>query len=155
MKYARLSISDLKDLEDEFVKFLILNGIAADDWEKLKKEENEKAELIIDQFSDAVWEGILRKTDLLELRRNDFLTLCYTKENLLYTFVIKAPDETIDFTLEKDIEKVLSSSEHYEVTVRKDIITRPVAEQLFDFIKVGFYITKDEAYRRFVESKIN
>lgn len=155
MKYARLSISDLKDLEDEFVKFLILNGIAAEDWEKLKKEENEKAELIIDQFSDAVWEGILRKTDMLELRRSDFLTLCYTKENLLYTFVIKAPDEAIDFTLEKDIEKVLSSSEHYEVTVRKDIITRPVAEQLFDFIKVGFYITKDEAYRRFVESKIN
>lgn len=155
MKYARLSMRDLKDLEDEFVKFLILNGITAEDWEKLKRDENDKAELIIDQFSDTIWEGILRKTDMLELRRKDFLTLCYTKDNVLYTFVIKAPNSKINFTSGKDIDKVLSSSEDYEVTIRKDIITRPVTEQLFEFIKVGFYITKDETYRSFLESQVS
>lgn len=155
MKYARLSMGDLKDLEDEFVKFLILNGITAEDWEKLKRDENDKAELIIDQFSDTIWEGILRKTDMLELRRKDFLTLCYTKDYVLYTFVIKAPNSKINFTSGKDIDKVLSSSEDYEVTIRKDIIIRPVTEQLFEFIKVGFYITKDETYRSFLESRVS
>lgn len=155
MKYARLSISDLKDLEKEFIEFLILNGIVAEDWESIKKEKKDKAELIIDQFSDTVWEGILRKTDMLELRRKDFLTLCYTKENVLYTLVIKSNDENIDFTLDKDIEKVITEMDNHEVTVRQDIITRPVTEQLFDFIKVGFYITKEEKYKSLIESRIN
>ena len=69
--------------------------------------------------------------------------------------MIKAPNSKINFTSGKDIDKVLSSSEDYEVTIRKDIIIRPVTEQLFEFIKVGFYITKDETYRSFLESQVS
>ncbi len=68
MKYRRLSTDELQELEKEFVHFLVSNGIAADDWVKLKEEENDKAEALIDTFSDVVMEKVLGKVDFLEKR---------------------------------------------------------------------------------------
>ena len=44
MKYRRLNESELKDLEQDFIRFLASNQITASDWEKLKGEETEKRE---------------------------------------------------------------------------------------------------------------
>ena len=66
LKYKRLSIEQLKELEKEFVDFLVVNGILAEDWLKLKETDPDKAEQMVDLFSDVVFEGILRKTDFIE-----------------------------------------------------------------------------------------
>lgn len=58
-------MSELEKLEKEFVDFLVVNGITADDWEKLKREDPLKAEEIINQFSDVIWEGTLRKAEYI------------------------------------------------------------------------------------------
>lgn len=68
IKYRKLSSEELLSLEKEFVEYLILNGITAPDWEKIKREDKEKAEQIIDLFSDVVFEGIMRKVKFLEMR---------------------------------------------------------------------------------------
>ncbi|NNJ56082.1 MAG: hypothetical protein HKP14_08115 [Bacteroidia bacterium] len=65
MKYKRLPKEELNNLEKEFIEFLVINGISAEDWIKIKDEEHETAEDLIDQFSDVVWEGVLRKTNYL------------------------------------------------------------------------------------------
>ena len=154
MKYARLSLDDLKDLEKEFVDFLVLNGIVAEDWEKLKAEDIEAAEKIIDQFSDVIWESVLRKVEMLELRRKDFLTICMVKDNELTTMVVKTPYKDLDLTKDEIISDVIENIDNHEVTIRKDVITKSASEQLFEFIKVGFYITKNSAYKRLFEKKV-
>lgn len=68
IKYRKLSSDELLSLEKEFVEYLILNGITAPDWEKIKSEDKEKAGQIIDLFSDVVFEGIMRKVKFLEIR---------------------------------------------------------------------------------------
>ena len=65
MKYSRLSAEQLRELEKEFVDFLVVNGIVAEDWIALKENEPLNADKIIDQFSDVVWEGTLRKLKYL------------------------------------------------------------------------------------------
>ena len=65
MKYKRLPKEELENLEKEFVEFLVVNGITAEDWIKIKANENEVAEELIGQFSDVIWEGVLRKTEYL------------------------------------------------------------------------------------------
>lgn len=65
MKYERLSKAELQDLEKEFVNFLVVNGITAQDWIALKENAPLNAEEIINQFSDVVWESILRSTQYL------------------------------------------------------------------------------------------
>ncbi len=152
MKYARLNLQDLKDLEKEFVEFLVLNGIPAEDWEKMKKNDLEKVEGIIDQFSDAVWEGILRKTELVEFRRKDTLTVCKVVEGELRTLVIKTYDGDIDLTLAGDIDDALADLDNYEVNIRVDKITKPKTEQLFELLQIGFYISKDTRYAEIIDN---
>ena len=52
-KYRELTTLELKELEKEFIDYLIVNGITADDWVKIKEEQQEKAEDIITLFSDS------------------------------------------------------------------------------------------------------
>lgn len=148
MKYARLPLSDLKDLEKEFVDFLAVNGIAAEEWQRLKAEEKDTVEGIIDQFSDVIWEGVLRKTEIVEHRRKDVLTLCKVVEGELSTFVVKTKDESIDLTQANEVEKALSNLDDYEVNMRVDKITKATTEQLFELLQIGFYITKNEQYAK-------
>lgn len=152
MKYTRLSLQDLKDLEKEFVEFLVLNGIPAEDWEEMKKTDLKKVEGIIDQFSDVVWEGVLRKTELVELRRKDTLTVCKVVDGELSTLVIKTYDGNIDLTQADEIETALADLENYEVNVRVDKITKPATEQLFELLQIGFYISKNEKYQTVIDN---
>ncbi|PWH81261.1 DUF6495 family protein [Brumimicrobium oceani] len=151
MKYTRLPLKDLKDLEKEFVDFLAVNGIPADEWVKLKENDTQKVEGIIDQFSDVIWEGVLRKTELVELRRKDILTVCKVVEGELSTLVIKTYDENIDLTQADEIAKALANLENYEVNVRVDPITKLATEQLFELLQIGFYISKDAQYSELID----
>ena len=66
MIFKRLSDTDLKKLEKEFVDFLVLNGITADDWVELKKSKPQNASQMVDSFSDAIYAGMMRKVQYLE-----------------------------------------------------------------------------------------
>ena len=153
MKYTRLSLQDLKDLEKEFVEFLVLNGIPAEDWEELKKRDNDKVEQIIDQFSDVIWESVLRKTEMVEHRRKDKLTVCRVVNGELITLLIRSSDRDLDFTNPKDLEKVLMDIEKHDVSIHTDKIDKPETEQLFELLQVGFYISKDAEYVKLIDER--
>lgn len=71
MKYSRIPQDELEKLEKEFVDFLVVNGITAEDWVSLKENEPINASKIVDQFSDVVWESILRSTKYLNKVEKD------------------------------------------------------------------------------------
>jgi hypothetical protein len=74
MKYRLLSQEELNELRQEFIKFLIINGIDAAEWENLKKENPSTVKGIIEQFSESVFEGICRKISFLR-HENDELQI--------------------------------------------------------------------------------
>ena len=57
-------------VEKEFINFLVVNGISANDWVSVKENEPLTADKIINQFSDVVWESILRSTKYLNKIEN-------------------------------------------------------------------------------------
>lgn len=65
-KYRRLTIAELQELEKEFIEYLVLNGITAEDWTEMKLVQPEKSERIIELFSDVVFEIIFRKAKYLD-----------------------------------------------------------------------------------------
>ena len=144
MKYTRLSLQDLKDLEKEFVEFLIINGITADEWEKIKSKDKNKTEKIIEQFSDVVWEGILRRHSIVEKRSENKLTLCKVENGQLVTLYIQA-DEDTDFTQESVIDKVLKSG-RFDLKSQTTLIEEEDNIQLFKLLQLGFYLSNKEAY---------
>jgi hypothetical protein len=83
VKYRRLRKDELEELEGEFIKFLASNTVTADDWVKTKAETPEKAEDLLDVFSDIVFEKILEKVEYLEHKRPKDFRVCISREKPL------------------------------------------------------------------------
>lgn len=66
-KYRILTTDELAGLEQDFIKFLVLNGVPAEDWVKMKANEPGKATEMVGLFSDVVFEKILRNVKFLEI----------------------------------------------------------------------------------------
>jgi hypothetical protein len=106
-KYRPLNREELSSLEKEFVDYLIINGIAADEWEKLKVTEHEKAEKIVELFSDVVWEGILRKAEFLIHFSKSSLYAFHCLQDHMQLVGLDDENDQVDFT-EKNVFDELS-----------------------------------------------
>lgn len=146
MKYARLSHKDLNDLEKEFIEFLIINGIQAKEWEQLKSKEKEKAEDVIDQFCDVVWESVLRKASIVEKRSQQHLVLCKIENEKLFTLFLTNKKTGADFTKDEGIEEILFDKKHYQSNLKIEPINQPREEMLFQLLHSGFYIAHHSRY---------
>ncbi len=90
-KYRLLSLDELKELEKEFIDYLIVTGIAAEDWEKMKRDNPVKTAETIDLFSDVVFENIMQKTNYIQWRGEKELRAAQCLNN---KFVIVGLDAT-------------------------------------------------------------
>lgn len=108
MRYKRLGIEELEALKDDFIKFLIVNGIDALAWEAMKKDEAEKADMLIETFSDFVWERIVGKVEYLEVIDTQGFKLYYCAEDKLYMIGIYNENQ----------DEVMSTIEQYIVEMR-------------------------------------
>ena len=55
MIFRKLTEDELEELKEEFVQYLVANGVDAELWEQLKKDEPEKSDLFVQQFSNVVF----------------------------------------------------------------------------------------------------
>lgn len=130
MKYSRLPDSELFKLEQEFIDFLVVNGIVADDWEGLKHNEPATANNILDQFSDVVWEGVLRKARYLKKREDDMIYYFKCEEEHIHLIRVQKQGERI---LKQTATKAYSGSRE---------------EEIHNMIVSGCEITEGEAYEQ-------
>ncbi|KXK38509.1 MAG: hypothetical protein J5I52_01545 [Saprospiraceae bacterium] len=77
MKFRRLTDEELEGLSDEFIKFLIVNGVDANRWQQIKGDEPMKAISIIETFSDFIFEQSLSRIQFLEY--SDFQSISVFK----------------------------------------------------------------------------
>jgi hypothetical protein len=103
MKYHRLSSTELEPLEAEFVKFLIVQGIDAADWNKLKINNIEEADLVMDQFSDMVIERSLLNIKYLEIVLDKAIYTFHCQETEI-TLCAMTIDGESDFSLANAID---------------------------------------------------
>lgn len=68
-KFRRLSLTELKEVEPQFVRFLSVHGYDADSWEKMKIANPDGADALILQFSQTVFAGVIEKVEYLLHRR--------------------------------------------------------------------------------------
>lgn len=97
-KYRSLTSEELKTFEKEFVEYLVVNGIVAEEWERLKKEEPESTMKIIDLFSDVILAGVLRKINFLEVYTKGYYQAIQCLEDKMITIAVSSMDKSIDFS---------------------------------------------------------
>lgn len=66
MKYRRLTKEEFEALHEDFIYFLSANTITGEDWKTIVAETPEKAESLMDMFSDIAWQKALEKAQYVE-----------------------------------------------------------------------------------------
>lgn len=145
-KYRELTSSELKELEKEFIDYLIVNGITADGWVRIKEEEKEKAENIITLFSDVVLEGVLRKVKFLEFRSKSDVKAFQCLEQKIVLVGMTTDNPEIDFTDEAFFSKPVSKKGIKVYTTEK-AYTGSRELELFQMIQSGCQISDGQSFK--------
>ncbi len=144
VKYRLLTDEELEEFHDEFVKYLVVNGITAENWERLKEEENETATKILNLFSDTVLEGILRRTKFLEFRSKSYLQAVQCLDKKLIMFALSTENGSLDLTEEIDLNEHIDSLSLHR-TEREYHIARE--KEIFEMTTKGFQISQGELFK--------
>ncbi|MDB4835474.1 DUF6495 family protein [Cyclobacteriaceae bacterium] len=157
MKYRRLSLEELEELKPEFINFLAVNGIAADDWESIQTSDDEKHQEMIDTFSDMVLEKVLTGVLYLEHRSESNLMLfCLTEDKMTLTGINLTKDIGVDLTDPKSVD-ILLSTDSVEDGVLTSFTTEKSYEkernlEVFELINQGCLVISEEYYSNLVKS---
>jgi hypothetical protein len=147
-KYRLLSSDELKALEKEFVEYLVVNGITADEWERLKKEENDKALQITDLFSDVVMEGALRKIKFINLYTSETVQAIQCLEDRMIMMAVKREDETLDLLTRTAFE--LRDIKEGRISIYKGQKKYDSERQkvIFDMTQKGYEVSDGQLFRQ-------
>jgi hypothetical protein len=149
MKYKRLSSEELKHLEKEFVNFLASAQITGPDWEKMKANEIEKAEELLDVFSDLVFEKVMSKIKYLEYRDEKTFNVysCDAEKIVLVGLRVKE-NSSLDFTA-ADVFTQWNDSHTSAVNVIKNEkkYSKERGVEVFELLQTGCFITDDRLFK--------
>jgi Family of unknown function (DUF6495) len=147
MKYRRLSLTELEQVQGEFIEFLALNGIPAEDWQKLKTKPKDVDD-ILNSFSDAWFEMYLRKIEYLITDLSSELMCFQCNENSI-TMVGLNISQDADATLDI-IERIRRSieSDSCEVYTQTKNYTQVRELELFSMIEKGAKVSDGSLFKR-------
>lgn len=148
MKYKRLRPEELQALEKEFVNFLASAQITGPDWEKMKEQELEKANELIEVFSDLVYDKVLRKIKFLEFRDAKTLNIfnC-TNEKIKLLGLRVNESSTLDLTAPDVLSKWNQNNSGSVTVVRTEKNYSKERElEMFELLETGCLITDDKLY---------
>lgn len=152
MKYRRLRADELAELEGEFVRFLASNTVTAEDWQKLKAEEVEKAEKLIDMFSDIVFEQTLKKIGFLQRRsKTELQTFACLPDKIMLRGLRLQGESSLDFTRNQAPEEMMAQLRTSEAQLQIYRAEKPYSknreQELFEMMEQGCLISKGEMYQ--------
>jgi len=143
-KYRALTPDELESMKDDFVKFLVLNGIAAEDWDKLKSEDADSAEGIMDSFSDVVFEKVLRSTAYIEYVSEEdiYCVQCLVDKMVL---VGAKAEGNVNF---KTSDPSTIGGEGVKVFTTEKTYSGDRQKEIFDMLQKGYEITEGDLFKR-------
>lgn len=146
MKFRRLTSEELNELEKEFVQFLVSNGITADDWVALKASDIDKANKLIDTFSDIVLEKVLGKIEYLEKREKTNVLFFKASAKEFVIIGLSSTDTSIDLTQSASIEKLSQGATNVQIFKTSQKYTKSREEEVFALTRGGALVTDDRIF---------
>ncbi len=148
MKYRRLELAELEVLEKEFIQFLAANHITAPDWEKIKTDDLEQMNGLLDIFSDIVFEKTLDKLQYLEfIAPLDIKTFFCDKEKIYLLGLKYQSGKSINFreiNLGSDlVDLIKDPSTSFEIYSAEKSYQSDRKQELFKMIENGCLISKE------------
>ncbi|MFM1932651.1 MAG: hypothetical protein RL226_1954 [Bacteroidota bacterium] len=102
-------MEELEAFKEEFIFFLSSNSIPASEWEEVKQHRPERANELIDLFSDIFWEKALSKIRAIKIvAPRQFKVIRYFDDHAEMVQLVLPEQSAVDFTNPKDLEKIAS-----------------------------------------------
>ena len=149
-KYRILNEEELKELEGEFVQFLIVQGIDNDKWVKINEKEKEKAIQLVEIFSNTVLEKAYSKISFLEYRSESFYSIFKILNNETLMFKVSQKQKGIyDFLKDKELSKAIQEKRNIflEKGIRKHKEEKP--KEIHKLFTQGCVISTGKAWDDF------
>ena len=142
--YRILSNEELEILKPEFVKYLVSQGIPAEEWEKWKIADIEKTKLIIESFSEFIYFSILQKTRYVHKvvdQGRQFIRCNDNEFDLIWIQYQESYNDKEDLLSESNREK-------FEIVKGKKVYSMPKNDEIFGLFLQGFRLVlqKDENF---------
>lgn len=149
MKYKRLVAEELYALEKEFITFLSSAQITGLDWDKMKKNEQEKAEELIDVFSDLVYEKVMSKIFFLEFRDKKELNIFHFEDDKIVLNGIRMKEDSSINLLSDDLFSEWNANKSNEISIIKTekVYIKERGIEIFEMLEKGCYITDDKLFK--------
>ncbi|MCW3072258.1 MAG: hypothetical protein JWO44_2148 [Bacteroidetes bacterium] len=149
MKYKRLNQEELEALQQDFVNFLAAAQITGPDWEKMKKQELNKANELIDVFSDMVYEKVLGRISYLEYRDAKTLNIFYFGEDKVQLTGLRVKETSpLDLTSPEVISQWNGANNASVNIVRSEKKYEKERQlEIFELLQTGCMITDDKLFR--------
>jgi hypothetical protein len=150
MQFRRLSLEELEELKDDFIRFLAANQVTATDWEQIKTQEPEKAGSLLDLFSDLVFERVLKNLEYLEFKTPYDLKTFHCREDKILMLGLMVDEHAgVDFTREQAAGEMMQSLQASGASLKLYSAEKAYSEsredELFRMMENGCLISKDGA----------
>lgn len=107
MKYRMLTREELEIFEEDLKHFLIVNGVHAEEWEKMNREDEEKATALVGLFSDMVLQKVYEKLRFIEHRSKQSCMVFHLLETGIELISLNAKNEAVDLSTPEGIHAAL------------------------------------------------
>ena len=124
----RLYPEELEAIQEEFVSFLIMEGIDKDAWVKIKNEQPERANAIIDQFSHAYFNVMLSGIQYATIKSTYIIHTIIFRKNDLHHFVLNIEDE-------------------HQIAQKVELYENERLTTIFNYLEQGFKPDKGDSYK--------
>jgi hypothetical protein len=150
MRFRSLTIDELKELETEFKQFLIINQVYNEEWIEMNQKDLEKANSLVDLFSDQVLEKVYSKIDFLEKRDKYAFSVFAVTKNDIETITIQSKNQTIELFTNAQIETALNQYlNELEIFCGTKKLAKEKCDEVFDLIKEGCEISSLDVWHSF------
>jgi hypothetical protein len=111
MKYRILTAEERPLFDEDFKYFLISNGVKNEEWEEMNEKEAEKAQNLVELFSDAVLDIVYKKIKYIEFRSAGSCLVFHCKdEEIEVISILPKKGASVDLSTPESIHKSLQNS---------------------------------------------
>lgn len=146
-KYRNLTEEELRSFEPEFINYLVVNGIAADDWVKIKDKDSEKASKIVALFSDVIMESVLRKINYVEIRTKKYIQSIYFRGDSMHMVALSTSLESVNMSDFKDENFKSNTGDAFEIHTGEQVFSDTREITIFNYIQKGFEVSDGKLYK--------
>jgi hypothetical protein len=154
MQYRRLTIAELETLTQPFIHFLAANGVAGDDWERMKTENRPRMEAFLDDFSDMVFQTSIEKTNyLLHTEAQELMIFDMQEDHShLYSFRLTAEAEFsfFDFKNLNEAIAAMEKSDQIQVFDLKRAYRQPRDREIFILLESACSILQKSDFEQII-----